>query len=650
MYNRTWHSQISHKLEREDETKELKGLYTLILQVELVLYLLERLRMEQALRVPWFLLSGFSPPPFTTLFTEEERRLLARARIYSPYSGRFRWETDLQRYMKVAATWRAYSVRQGKIARTGNQAERFAVFEHTLTTPIPERLHHQRMATVGDHVMFEVYRRNGVKKSVELDIAPDVAKVGNIPVPWLTEPRKREESIVLEHSTLVDLARQMASLEQRSLQARGENDPGTDWVTLAQNLHFRKREGDGSLGEVNAVPIALKGYVHLAGTISVGKTTLMKLIAFQATQQHWRVTLIVGDVMTALELTDFFDSLLCGEDDPPVAVPLLGKTTLNKNLARLSNAASYKKHRHHRALRYLHIACLLLNEWPSTVPEAFPLGQEPCQKLILVPPREEHELDTADGTNQQPHRRVLLTCPLFPLCPMQQAYRDLFQAPIWITTPGALGSMTVPAQLDSRRIKLWELIYDQSPLVCFDEADAIQNWFDRVCAPEIILINKDGILDRMDPQVSTDWVVRRVLEPECYRWVLAERQATAVTATLLTQLEYYWFLARWVHQTCFTAYSLFFHLACLFSGIQEPKVTFEFDLDDDEDDQENTIFPKKRNVNIHNKKFNTIMGWFYRVMESDPQKVPAPARAGKKDPVQQTPSDTRTYSGARILP
>src|SRR5262249_12902899 len=95
--------------------------------------------------------------------------------------------------------------------------------------------------------------------------------------------------------------------------------------------------------------------------------------------------------------------------------------------------------------------------------------------------------------------------------------------------------------------------------------------------------------------------------------------------------------ARWVYHTYFTAYSLFFRLACFFSGIQEPKGIFEFDLDDndDENNQRNAIFPKQKDITIQNKRFNTIMGWFYRVMESNPQDVPPPARPGKKDPVLQ---------------
>ncbi|HEU5378030.1 MAG TPA: hypothetical protein VFV38_21625 [Ktedonobacteraceae bacterium] len=633
MYDRAWHTALSQELARDDEKKELRGLYALIFQVELILYVLERFHMEQALHAPWFLLSGLNLPLFTTRFTEEEHHLLARAKVYSPYSGRFRWETDFWQYQKMAEEWRAYRVKNGKIIRTGRHLERLDVYEQTLTTPIPQRLHHQQMARSGERVMFEDSRRSGLGKPVILEVSSDAARARAVKVPWFSSQLpEREDAIVVQQSTLLDIAREMKSREDCYLQARGEAGTGTDWEKLARNIRFRKRGGDGHLGEVNEEPIVLQGCCHLAGTISAGKTTLMKMVAFQAAKERRRVTLIVSDVMTALELTEFFNGLFCNEGDPPVAVPLLGRTTLEKNLSRLCNATSYKKHHRHRALRYLHYACLLFDEWPSSVPESLPLGHEPCQRLALVSRREEEELDFAEAINHSLRSKSFRSCPYFSLCPMQQAYHDLLQAPIWITTPGALGSMSIPSQLDSRQIKLWELIYEQSALVCFDEADVVQNWFDRVCAPESILVSSSGILDRLDPQLSVAWATHRVLEPQDSRGVYAVRHATAVTSPILTQLDHHGVLARWVYHTYFTGYTLFFQLAHLFAGIQEPEVAFEFDLDEDNDDEMQPLFPQKSGIPLPNKKLNTIMHWFYRVMETDPQKI---SSFPVSDPVQQ---------------
>ncbi|GHO96588.1 hypothetical protein KSF_066360 [Reticulibacter mediterranei] len=634
MYNRAWHTDLSKKLEREDEAKELKGRYALVFQVELVLYLLEQLQMEKAVRAPWFLLSGLPLPLLATRLTREQQQILARARILSPYSGRFRWVTDLRRYMRVAVRWRAYNVKQGKIGRTGNRVERFDVYERSLTTPVPERFHHQKLAAAGERVMFEVFR--STKMEVKLSITPEIAQVGRYPIPWFTAPCQRADAIVLSPSMLITTGRNMTLLEQRYLQTQGVDNGGTDWEYLARNIHFRKRYADGKLSGVNEAPFVLQGHAHLSGTISAGKTNLMKFIAFLAAQEHWRVTLIVGDVMTALELVDFFNCLFCGDEDPPVAVPILGKTTLRKNLSRLCNTTSYQQRHRHRALRYLDMACLLLHEWPSPVPEGGVLGQEPCQRLIHLPSKEEEETELSEEeTNRRPHKKILRSCPLFSICPMQRAYRDMFHASIWITTPGALGSVMLPHQIEARQMALWELIYEQSTLVCFDEADTIQNWFDRICAPEILLINQHGIFDRIDPQVADEWIWHRILEPESQRWVRAERHAIAITSAILTQLDYYGNLARWVYRTYFTAYSLFFRLACCFAGIQEPPIVFEFDPDYDDDDlQDDPIFPKQRNIPLQNKQFNKIMSWFYQVMESDPQQVPVPPPK-RKDPVHQ---------------
>jgi hypothetical protein len=68
MYDRAWHTELSRELEQDDEGNELQGLYALVFQVELIFYLLERLRIGQALHAPWFLLSGLDPPPFAARF------------------------------------------------------------------------------------------------------------------------------------------------------------------------------------------------------------------------------------------------------------------------------------------------------------------------------------------------------------------------------------------------------------------------------------------------------------------------------------------------------------------------------------------------------------------------------------------------------
>ena len=78
-------------------------------------------------------------------------------------------------------------------------------------------------------------------------------------------------------------------------------------------------------------------------------------------------------------------------------------------------------------------------------------------------------------------------------------------ARIWITTPGALGASSLPAQIELRKVHLTEIVYEQSDLVIFDEADTVQEWFDNLFAGEVVLTNErgdNGLLDVEDVETA----------------------------------------------------------------------------------------------------------------------------------------------------
>ncbi len=108
---------------------------------------------------------------------------------------------------------------------------------------------------------------------------------------------------------------------------------------------------------------------------------------------------------------------------------------------------------------------------------------------------------------------------------------------IWITTPGALGKANVPSQIEPRKVHLTEIIYEQSDLVIFDEADTVQEWFDNLFAEEVVLTNgSNGLLDVEDVEAAQVWVPQRTLPAPTRRWMDAERHSLASISGILSNL------------------------------------------------------------------------------------------------------------------
>jgi hypothetical protein len=138
-------------------------------------------------------------------------------------------------------------------------------------------------------------------------------------------------------------------------------------------------------------------------------------------------------------------------------------------------------------------------------------------------------------------------------------------ARIWITTPGALGNSSVPVQIERRKVHISEIVYEQSDLVIFDEADTVQEWFDNLFAGEVILTNgSDGLLDVEDVETAQAWVPRQTQPAPTRRWVGAERHSLAAISNILsnlTDIEQGILLRRWVGRNYFTSLTLAYKLA-----------------------------------------------------------------------------------------
>ncbi len=135
---------------------------------------------------------------------------------------------------------------------------------------------------------------------------------------------------------------------------------------------------------------------------------------------------------------------------------------------------------------------------------------------------------------------------------------------IWIITPGALGKSGVPAQMEERKVSLTEIVYEQSDLVIFDEADTVQEWFDNLFAEEVVLTNgSSGLLDKEDVETARSLVPQRTLRPHTRRWVEAERHSLISISNILSNLtdrQHGPLLSRWIERNYFTALTLAYKL------------------------------------------------------------------------------------------
>lgn len=120
-------------------------------------------------------------------------------------------------------------------------------------------------------------------------------------------------------------------------------------------------------------------------------------------------------------------------------------------------------------------------------------------------------------------------------------------------------------------MKLGELVYEQSDLVIFDEADTIIKWLDDFYAQELKLTGgQRGLFDTITLPTERHAIQTRVMPPGTQRWVGAERAAQQVISALLTLLTLGrgpGFLRQWVANQQFTPLSLSYRLARAIAGL-----------------------------------------------------------------------------------
>jgi hypothetical protein len=561
MYNRNqWCEDLQRKLKNKDKNEELKGKYKLLLQVELALHLIECLQLlDEPITVVWGILSATPIRDNRVLaFTGQQRHMVANARILLPFSGRTNWDHALREYAAIPEQWRCYRVRAEDFDQQfvlcpnpQNFQERLDLYDCTLKNPLPP-LQRSTKPIIPGSFAFDAYLPSA-KEVAQIEITQDIADLAQLPTSWFPPLARPRSPFEISYPEILEAAQE---LDNRDI----SNTSGKTWVELARDLiALRVLQPDGSLSDINQYPLEVHGQANVVGSVGSGKTTLAKLILTRAIihpELDQRITLVVADVMTAMDLADYFNTLFYQSAASPVAVPLLGRSTRDKHLKSLYNAKSFRED--HRALRWLNTACPLQALSTALSQPVIP-GKEPCDTLYEA------------KYIHQPEKRKYFYCPFFAVCPSKQLYRDLLTSRIWITTPGSLSHSTLPSQLDQQGIPIYKLVYDQSDLVIFDEVDLVQNWFDNQFAAETKLTNgKDALLDIEDVETARAWVAARAQKATSQRWVNSERHTLSAISNILSNLTDRTrgdLLRCWIGRNFFTALNLSYKLCWRFLGL-----------------------------------------------------------------------------------
>ncbi|MDJ1175362.1 hypothetical protein [Roseofilum capinflatum] len=565
----------------------------ILLNVELGFALMEYLKLDgEPVTAVWVILSGM-PLRYPTLqnLTPEQRRAIANARQIIPLSSRSAWENALRVYFRdIPEHERNYTVEN-----PGN-------FDEIIIDACKRIRHknHQHLyrTWLGETLCFREIQQINIEPGEEPDQsyqfdARTFDEIVNVQVKfenehleirsqfrgdWFDRAQNRTP-FSLNLIELEKIAQFLDDHEDRlATQYNWQNEQKGNWLKRYRKIHFHPVVGD-QLSADDAPNLELDGFTHIAGMVASGKSTLSLLLAAYLIRQESdrRMTLVVGDVQSALKLANLINWWFRSdpESDNPVAVPLLGHSRRDRHLREFHGSRDYLEHQErgqtHWGERWLRVECPL----QALIPDK-DLAQKLSNKPIIPGEEPCHSLKQVPSQSQRNARSYSYLCPLFHICPSHQLYRDLPTAQIWITTPGAMAMGRMPRQLESRPIRVGELVYEQSDIVIFDEADTIVKWFDDVYAEEVLLTNgKDGVFDTVGLATERHMIQDRTPNQQItQRWVGAQRaaqQAITVTLTLLSENE---ILRQWVKKSYFTPNALFYKLSRRLSGLEE------FDPDD----------------------------------------------------------------------
>lgn len=534
------------------------------LDIELGLWALSQLLPGEPASGLWVILTGY---PFAegsaAIWGDEQHQMLASLRHLLPfYRSRRPWRLALADYRTMPQELRGYDIDTELSQfqqRTATLAtKRWQTYAKVLQQPPPHKRTSVCWAPAGHYTFLTDHYRASV--SIPNDL----------PLPPHPQPHPLDGSATRPSYTItLDELRQTAAWMDEQLQAQGEQSTWAQRITrvgLTLFNHDRSALADSA-------SLTIKGMTHLVGMVGAGKSTLMDIAAVCLAQRGLHITLVVGDVISALDRAMLFRRL--GLD----ATPILGRSNHVRHLRRLHRSCSSAEGADelamgHLGFRWLSSACPLDGLRDEARPIA--LTQRPCIGLVPVAqPNESSDSQEREETN---------ACPLYGGCAFHQAQRDLPTSQIWIATPASLMFTGVAPQVNRQQVRFAELVVKRSDVVIVDEADRVQMQLDSIFSPSQNLISRspEAWLNKLNQTVTQQISLGgrgQLADKRVARWVQAhdmvQLAASRVYALLLQSED----LPKTLGQSYFTGWLLFEQLAQTIASYQttdeEKKATYE---------------------------------------------------------------------------
>ncbi len=469
--------------------KQLSGHYTpsgnqpsptRLMDTELALYLLETVAAGQAATGVPALLDGYrslwdavpAAPADASVRLANARTLLWRTQ--RPYD----WDDVLRAYLSVPEQVRGYGLdtlgrpvrRECRVA-----GDRWDWYEQLLTQPLPFRSNAVRFAEPGPHRMRSTARGAGVK-------IPDDLPTVETPALHGLGVRDRK-AIEVSWQELLDTARGMDDADRCGGWAPNH------WEQRLRDVTLQVRAADHTFED--ATVLRIDRTLHLVGLVSVGKSTLVMILAAWAAQHDRRVTIVVGDNSAALRMADELSRY-----DGVRAAPIMGRnrTRHAERLHRLQPPAPGRVLPNEPyGFDLVSTACAL--DAIRGEPTPLDVREAPCQDLIEVDPNA-----PVEGWRDRPRR----TCPLWHRCQRHEAARRLVTANVWIATPWSLVHTLVPGPLSGDQMRYLEAAWRRSDLILVDEADQVQANLDEMFASAQVLLgpSEEAWIDEIGARVS----------------------------------------------------------------------------------------------------------------------------------------------------
>lgn len=517
--------------------------------IELGLYLLSQLAPDTSAHSLWVLLTGYPfPLPEAENWSPEQQRMLGNARhILTQFRSKYRWEQALKRYRLVSEAIRGYDIDE-KLDRfsaceVSVCSKRQQVYDEALKKSLPHRKDSIKWATAGKYYCSDGKYRATLEIPDELIFSP--------PSSHDLTGKTKKAAIAVTWKELIETARWM------DLHADAR------WEERLNRVSLELFDRNGTLTLVEK--LSWDGLMHLIGMVSSGKSTLMDILAVWAARQDLHITIVVGDVIGALNRAKLFARLGIS------VAPILGSSNRVRHTNRLHRALATEQpltplEQEHIGFRWLSTACPL-SEMRRDVSKPFAQGKQPCRNLFSISENEEEN---------QSNTPKAYACPIYSHCPFHQAQKDLVHAKIWIATPASLVYTRVAPQINGDRIRFSELVYRHSDLVIVDEADQVQVQLDSIFSPSQKLFGPggDGWLSQVQEvvvQQLNQTGRRQLADLDVEKWRQAHDMAQSVTSAIYALFQSETTetkpLSKWVKQgEYFTDWQILENVALILSG------------------------------------------------------------------------------------